>query len=226
MDLKGFGASYIVALTQEGYLQTVADFYTLADHRLELIEKGILGKEKNTDKLLAVVEASKDNDAAQLLTGFGIPSIGKNAARTLMAHYPGILALSEAAAEELTCVEDIGEVSAKAIVDFFANPTCKEILSRLQSYGVNLEARRPEAEGTSLAGSTFVITGTLPTMGRKEAEALILANGGKVTGSVSKKTTYLLAGENAGSKLDKANSLGISVLSEEDLLGLINNTRE
>jgi DNA ligase (NAD+) len=118
-------------------------------------------------------------------------------------------------------VEDIGEISAAAIAEYFANPTCQDIVRRLQSKGVNMNYQKKEAAGTSLAGLTFVITGTLPTMGRKEAAELIESHGGKVTGSVSKKTDYLVAGESAGSKLEKANALGISVLSEEELQQMI-----
>lgn len=118
-------------------------------------------------------------------------------------------------------VNDIGEVSAAAIIDFFADPATKTMLEQLKKSGVNMEALVQEGADRILAGKTFVITGTLPTMERKAAAELIERHGGKVTGSVSKKTTYLVAGEHAGSKLDKANALGISVLSEEQLLSLI-----
>ncbi len=222
MDLKGFGASYIIALIEQGYLSDVSDFYALRNYRTELIEKGILGKEKNTDKLLAVVEASKSNDAYKLLTGLGISGIGKNAARTLMGHYASIMDLANASVEELQAVEDIGEITARALHEYFHNDDCLALIARLQQAGVNMEVAQVAAASAKLEGATFVITGTLPTMGRKEAEELILANGGKVTSSVSKKTTYVLAGENAGSKLDKAGALGISVLAEDELFAMIN----
>lgn len=221
MDMKGFGATYIQELVRLGYLKDIADIYTLKDYRDELIDKGIMGKEKNTDKLLGVIEASKSNDAYRLVTGFGISGIGKAAAKSLMNHFGSIDALSQADAEALTQVEDIGEISAKAVCDFFHNPTCQELVSRLQSYGVNMEKEESSGGDNALGQKTFVITGTLPNMGRKEAAELIERHGGKVTGSVSKKTDYLVAGDNAGSKLDKANSLGIPVLSEEELIKMI-----
>ena len=170
---------------------------------------------------MGVIEASKSNDAYRLVTGFGISGIGKAAAKSLMNHFGSIDALSQADAEALTQVEDIGEISAKAVCDFFHNPTCQELVSRLQSYGVNMEKEESSGGDNALGQKTFVITGTLPNMGRKEAAELIERHGGKVTGSVSKKTYYLVAGDNAGSKLDKANTLGIPVLSEEELIKMI-----
>lgn len=221
MDIKGFGTAYIEELVRLGYIKDIADIYTLQEHRDVLIEQGILGKEKNTDKLLGMIEESKKNDAFRLMTGLGISGIGKAAAKSLLAHFHSIGAIAEANVEELLQVEDIGDISAKAIYDFFHDSTCQDILRRLQSYGVNMEQEQVEGADDILAGATFVITGTLPTMGRKEAAELIEKHGGKVTGSVSKKTNYLVAGEAAGSKLDKANSLGVPVLSEEELLKMI-----
>lgn len=221
MDIKGFGAVYIEDLVRLGYIRDIADIYGLAEHRDELIAQGIIGKEKNTDKLLGMIEASKANDAYRLMTGFGIAGIGKAAAKSLLAHFGTIEAVSKASVEELMQVEDIGDVSAKAIYDFFANPTCQELVRRLQLYGVNMKREQSEDGDDRLGGQVFVITGTLPTLGRKEATELIEKHGGKVTGSVSKKTDFLVAGEAAGSKLDKANSLGIAVLTEEELWRMI-----
>ncbi len=221
MDIKGFGATYIEDLVRLGYIQDIADIYTLSEHREELIEKGIIGKEKNTDKLLGVIEASKENDAYRLLTGFGISGIGKAAAKSLMNHFKSIDAIAKASLEDLIQVNDIGEISARAIYEFFREETCKVVLERLQSYGVNMTKEETLGGDNIFEGQTFVITGTLPNMGRKEAAELIESHGGKVSGSVSKKTSYVVAGESAGSKLDKANSLGITVLSEEELLKLI-----
>lgn len=221
MDIKGFGAVYIEDLVRLGYIRDIADIYGLAEYRDELIAQGIIGKEKNTDKLLGMIEASKANDAYRLMTGFGIAGIGKAAAKSLLAHFGTIEAVSKASVEELMQVEDIGDVSAKAIYDFFANPTCQELVRRLQLYGVNMKREQSEDGDDRLGGQIFVITGTLPTLGRKEATELIEKHGGKVTGSVSKKTDFLVAGEAAGSKLDKANSLGITVLTEEELWRMI-----
>ena len=125
--------------------------------------------------------------------------------------------------EDLIRVNDIGEISAKSIYDYLHDSTNIEIINRLESYGLNMTEQEKEGASDKLSGLTFVITGTLPTLGRKEAQELIELNGGKCSGSVSKKTNYLVAGEAAGSKLDKANSLGVPVLSEEELFAMLNN---
>lgn len=221
MDIKGFGTVYIEELVRQGYIRDIADIYLLKEHREELIEKGILGKEKNTDKLLGMIEASKAQDACRLLTGLGIPGIGKAAAKSLLAHFGSVDAIACASVEELVQVEDIGQISAEAIAAYFDTPVCKELLARLQSYGVNMQYEENSRESALLAGKTFVLTGTLPTMGRKEAAQLIESHGGRVTGTVSKKTSYLVAGEGAGSKLEKANALNIPVLSQEELLLMV-----
>ncbi len=221
MDIKGFGATYIIDLVREGYLKDIADIYSLREYRDELIDKGIIGKEGNTDKLLKVIEDSKSNDANMLLTGLGIPGIGKGAAKSLIKHFKSIDAIMNADVEAIKEVEDIGEISAKSIYEYFHNDKNIDIINRLVKCGVNMESNA-KAASDIFAGKTFVITGTLPTMGRKDAAKLIEDNGGKCSGSVSKKTDYLVAGENAGSKLDKANSLGITVISEEELLDMLN----
>lgn len=222
MDIRGFGSVYVMELVRLGYVKDIADIFSLKNHREALIEQGIIGKEKNTDKLLDAIEKAKENDAYQLMTGFGIPNIGKAAAKALLKHFKSILAVASATEEELQQVSDIGEVSARYIHDFFASEAVAQMLTRLQEQGVNMEAKETE-QGQSLAGKTFVVTGTLPTLGRKEASALIEKNGGKAAGSVSKKTDFVLAGENAGSKLTKAQELGIPVLSEEQFLQMISN---
>lgn len=217
MDIKGFGATYIMELVRLGYLKDIADIYDLKQHREELIEQGIIGKEKNTDKLLDAIEKSKQNEAFQLLTGFGIPNVGKTAAKTILKHFGSIEALMQADMESLQQVADVGEVTALCIRNYFQDENNCKIIERLKEAGVNMEMAESGSEDGRFDGLTFVITGTLPTMDRKAAAALIEAHGGKVSGSVSKKTNYLLAGENAGSKLTKANDLGVSVISEEEL---------
>lgn len=218
MDMKGFGNVYIEELVRRGYIRDIADIFVLKEHRQKLIEEGIIGKEKNTDKLLEVIEKAKQRDAYQLLTGFGIPNVGKAAAKAVMKQFGTMERVAEASVEELTEVPDIGEVSAGCIRSFFADASNREMLGRLKKEGVNMERIAQEGESERFAGMTFVITGTLPGMDRKQAAELIEKNGGKVSGSVSKKTTYLLAGDNAGSKLKKANELGVAVLSEAQLL--------
>ena len=217
MDIKGFGATYIMELVHLGYLKDIADIYDLKQHREELIEQGIIGKEKNTDKLLDAIEKSKQNEAFQLLTGFGIPNVGKAAAKTILKHFGSIEALMQADMESLQQVADVGEVTALCIRNYFQDESNCNIIERLKEAGVNMEMQESDNQDGRFDGLTFVITGTLPTMDRKAAAALIEAHGGKVSGSVSKKTNYLLAGENAGSKLTKANDLGVSVISEEEL---------
>lgn len=217
MDIKGFGATYIMELVRLGYLKDIADIYDLKQHREELIEQGIIGKEKNTDKLLDAIEKSKQNEAFQLLTGFGIPNVGKAAAKTILKHFGSIEALMQADMESLQQVADVGEVTALCIRNYFQDENNCKIIECLKEAGVNMEMAETGSEDGRFDGLTFVITGTLPTMDRKAAAALIEAHGGKVSGSVSKKTNYLLAGENAGSKLTKANDLGVSVISEAEL---------
>lgn len=218
MDIKGFGTVYIEELVRKGYIASIADIYHLKDHREKLIEEGLIGKEKNTDKLLDNIEKSKANDAYKLLTGFGIPNVGKAAARTILRHFKTIDAVREADVEELQRVNDVGEVSAECIRKYFDDKENQKLLVSLKESGLNMECLEQQGEDSRFAGLTFVITGTLPGMDRKEAAALIEKFGGKVTGSVSKKTDYLLAGENAGSKLTKATELGTKVISEEDLI--------
>ncbi len=220
MDIKGFGTVYVEELVRLGYLKDIADIYALKNYREELIEQGIIGKEKNTDKLLEAIEKSKENDAAQLLTGFGIPNVGKAAAKSILREFKSIGNLREADADSLVNVNDIGAVSANCILDFFADQENCRMLERMEEYGVNMESKE-QLSGSRFEGMTFVITGTLPTLERKEAAALIEQQGGKVSGSVSKKTSAVLAGENAGSKLTKAQDLGIRIISEEELLAML-----
>jgi len=221
MDIKGFGEVYIEELVRRGYIKDIADIYALKDSRDALIEEGIIGKEKNTDKLLTAIEGSKANDAVRLFTGFGIPNVGKAAAKALLAKFKDIEVIMNLSVEELIQVNDIGEISANSIYDYLHDEVNKGIIARLKAYGVNMVEEEKEGATDKFAGLTFVITGTLPTMGRKECQELIELNGGKCAGSVSKKTSYLVAGEAAGSKLDKANSLGVTVLSEADLLQML-----
>lgn len=222
MDIKGFGTVYIEELVRLGYLRNIADIYALREHREELIEQGIIGKEKNTDKLLDAIEKSKENDAGRLLTGFGIPNVGKAAAKAILREFQSIDALMQADRESLQKVNDIGEVSAGCILEYFAKEENRRIVERMKEYGVNMNSKE-QPLGSKFEGMTFVITGTLPTLGRKEAAALIEEQGGKISGSVSKKTSMVLAGESAGSKLTKAQELGIQVISEEELHQMLNS---
>lgn len=224
MDIKGFGTSAVIALTHVGYLHDIADIYTLHEHRDELISSGIIGREKTVDKLLDAVAHSKENTPDRLLTGLGIAGIGRAAAISLMQEFPSVDALAEAArgdAEKILAVPDMGEVSARSLAEFFDSEAGRGLLEKFRAAGVNFVSAPRERTGTALEGKSFVITGTLPTLSREECAALITAHGGTVKGSVSKKTDYLVAGEAAGSKLAKAEFLGVPVLDEAALRRMI-----
>lgn len=220
MDIKAFGSTYVETLVDEGYLHNYVDIYRLQEYRDELVEKGIMGKEKNTDKILAAIEESKQNPVDKFLTGLAIRNVGKASAKEIMKHFDSLKGLAEAGVEQLVQIPDVGEITAECIHDYFADAENRRLLSEAEALGINMKSQMQEA-GTGLAGLTIVVTGTLPTLGRKEAAELIENNGGKCTGSVSKKTSYVLAGEAAGSKLDKARSLGIPVITEEELFAMI-----
>lgn len=221
MDIKGMGEQNIHALIEGEYIHDIADIFNLAVHRDELIAKGVIGKEKNTDKLLAAIEKAKENEPQRLVTGLGIAGIGKAAARELMLHYGSIDALAEADVESIQQVRDIGSIGSQAIYEYFRDDVNRDILRRLREYGVNMELQDTGIVDDVLAGKTVVVTGTLPTLSRNDAKNMIEAHGGKAAGSVSKKTDYVLAGEAAGSKLVKAQELGITIIDEAEFLQLI-----
>ena len=222
MNIIGLGETLVDTLVREGYLKNYADLYHLKEHRAELIEKGLIGKEKNTDKILNAIEASKENEPYRLLTGLGIRNVGERTARDIMMHYRDMDSLMSASGEELEAIEDVGSTTAESIMAFFADPGNREIIEALRAAGVRMKMTETEDAGEALKGLTIVVTGTLPTLGRKEVTELIQKNGGKCTGSVSKKTDLLVAGEDAGSKLQKAQELGIRIIDEAALLEMIN----
>ena len=219
MDIKGFGMMYIKTLIDNGYIKDPSDIYNLYTYRDELIAKGLIGKEKNTDKLLAAIENSKKNAPWRLLCGLGILNIGKAAARSLLNHFGSFDKLVQASEEEIKEVNDIGDISAKQVYDFFQAEDNRKMLEKFKRAGVNMEQEITVAGG-KFAGLTFVLTGTLTTMSRNEAAELIQSFGGKASSSVSKKTNYVVAGENAGSKLTKAENLGIKILSEAEFIAM------
>ena len=221
MDIKGFGFAYVETLVDHGYLKDLSDIYGLIDKRQELLDKKIIGLVKSTDNLLNAIEGSKNNDAIKLLTSLGISNVGKSAAKSLMKKFKSIDNLMKASYAQLIEVNDIGDISAMAILNYFKNPDNQAVVQRLKEYGVNMNIIEAQDGDERFDGKTFVVTGTLPTLSRKAASELIEKHGGKVSGSVSKKTDYLLAGENAGSKLTKAQNLGINVISEETLLEMV-----
>ena len=221
MDIKGLGEKNIAALIEKGFLHTIVDIFRLKEHREELISQGVVGKEKNTDKLLAAIEEAKKNEPQRLLTGLGIPGIGKAAAAALMQHFKTLEALENASDEAILAVRDMGETSVAAIRSYFQNEGNAKICRELQQLGVATAVQERAAQGDELADMSFVVTGTLHHFGRREITELIEQHGGRVTSSVSKKTDCLVAGENAGSKLQKAEQLGIRILTEEEFLQLI-----
>ncbi len=218
MNIIGMGEAVIESLTNHGFIRNYADFYHLYKRKGEIYP--IIG-EKTTNKILDEIEKSKARGAERLLTGFGIRNVGKNTAKTLMKSFDSIEELQNASYEQLIAVEDIGDTTAKCILEFFGNNDVKEMIGKLKESEVKMTSDSVKTVSNKLEGLTIVVTGTLPTMGRKEVVELIEAHGGKCTGSVSKKTNYLVVGEDAGSKLAKAQALGIPILSETELLEMI-----
>ena len=221
MNIMGLGEKQVDALVKQGYLKDYGDIYSLKDRRAELIGTGIIGKEKNTDKILAAIEESKQNHPARLLAALAIRNVGRNTAKDIMKHFSSLEELIAASREQLTAIDDVGETTADCILDFFAREENRAIMDKLRAAGVNMAMPEEKAASSVLAGKTLVVTGTLPTLGRKEVTELIEKNGGKCAGSVSKKTDLVVAGEAAGSKLTKAQELGIKVIDEAELLRIL-----
>ena len=217
MAIDGLGEAVAVQLTERGFVHTVADLYSLTKEQLLQLDKF---KDKSAQNLLDAIEASKQNNLDKLVFGLGIRNIGDKAAAQLAEHFGSMQALAAASGEEIAAIDCIGAVMAQSVTEFFARGGTADLLTRLQAAGVNMEWHG-EKKGTALAGMTLVVTGTLPHLSRQEAEALIVQNGGKASGSVSKKTSYVVAGEAAGSKLTKAQTLGIPILDEAGLYRLI-----
>lgn len=220
LDIKGFGEEYIRDLVEKEYLSNIADVFELKNMREKLLEDKIFGLEKNTDKILAQIEVSKDAPAEKVLAGLGIPNVGKATAKELLRSFDSIDDIMSASLEDLTAVGDIGEISALAIKSFFEDEENRKIIEKLREEGLNFVQDKTEM-GDKLQGLSICITGTLPTMSRDEASALIEKNGGKVVSSVSKKTSMLLEGEAAGSKAVKARELGIRIITESELLSML-----
>ena len=222
MDIKGLGETAIPKLIGEGLVKNIADVYKLHMHRDELLAKKIFGLEKSTDKILAAIEESKKNSPAKLLTGLGIFGVGSAAARDLIQHFGGLEELAKASPEDLQAVPDVGEVTARHVRAFFDDADNLKILAELKEMNLTMEAEKKIfAEDSPIAGKSFVLTGKLEKFTRDEASALITERGGLVKGSVSKNTDYVIVGEKAGSKLKKAQELGIKTLTEDDFEKLL-----
>ncbi len=217
MDIEGLGAAIVEQLTENGLIQSPADIYYLTFEEMKSLWKS---GETAAKKLLAAVDASKQQDLGRLIYALGIRQVGAKTGKVLAQHFGSMDALASASVEELTAVSDVGAVTAENIYEWFRQPQSKDLLERLRSVGVNFESRRVVTD-TRFAGMTFVLTGALTKFTRDEATEKIELFGGKAAGSVSKKTTYVVVGENAGSKEKKARELGIPILSEDDFLKMI-----
>ena len=218
LDIEGLGEAVVAQLVEAGLIETYADLYELTKEQLIPLERMA---EKSAQNLIDAIEASKQQPFERVLYALGIRFVGSKVAKDLAKAFGSIDAIMGATAEQLSEVDSIGPRIADSVVQFFESEANRAITERLRSYGLQFEIEQSETASNKLEGLTFVITGTLPNLKRTEAATLIEENGGKVTSSVSKKTSYLLAGEEAGSKLDKAQKLGVPVISEEELLRMI-----
>lgn len=217
MNIEGLGPQLVELLLREGLIHDAADLYTLTAEVLSPLER--MG-EKSAANLVAAIGRSKEAGLGRLIYALGIRSIGQVAAASLAARFGNLEALFSATAEELLAIDDFGQITTDYVLNYFSHPQNIELCRRLMAAGVRTEASFVPTNG-NLSGLTFVLTGTLDGMTRDEAEAMIKAAGGKVTGSVSKKTSYVVAGTQAGSKLTKAQSLGVPVIGKEQLLSML-----
>jgi DNA ligase (NAD+) len=223
MDIDGLGERAIDQFVDAGLLPDIAAIYDLPSRRDAILALDRWAP-KSVDRLVAGIDASKQQPYARVLFALGIRFVGEGVAKILARAFPTIDELSTATMEQLTAVSEIGESIATSVIEFFAEPHTADLIARLRAHGVQFEAERTEQLEQRFAGMTFVLTGELVNMTRREAEERIEALGGKAAGSVSKKTTYVVAGANAGSKLTKAQELGVQVISEDDLLTMLNNS--
>lgn len=217
MDIDGLGTAVATQLVSKGMVHSAADLYTLTLEQLLTLDKF---KEKSATNLLQAIQHSKQNNLDKLLFGFGIRNIGDKAAALLAEHFGSMQAIREATAEQIGEIDGFGGVMAQSVLEFFAKEGTADLVHRLADCGVNMQWKG-EPKGDKLTGKTLVVTGTLETLSRSEAEALIVKNGGKASGSVSKKTSYVVAGAAAGSKLTKAQALGVPVLTEQEFLAML-----
>ncbi len=221
MNIDNLGESVIEQFIENGLIKSAADLYYLKKEDISALDR--LG-EKSAQNIIDAIEKSKEAGLEKLLCGLGIRHIGEKAAQTLAAKFGDIRAIMNATAEELCMADDIGKESAQSVVSFFDGEHAQMLIARLIDAGVSVESKEKPL-GNALEGKTVVVTGTLPTLKRAEAEALIRAHGGNASGSVSKKTDFVLCGTDAGSKLTKAQNLGIKIINEEEFLEIINSQK-
>ncbi len=218
MDINGMGPSAVDALIEAGLVRRVSDLYELTEQDVLTLNNF---KEKSASNLVTAIQNSKNNNLNQLLSALGIRNCGEKAATLICEHFGSLEKLMKASSEEIAAIEGIGPVIGENVAEYLSMESVSDLLGRLRELGVNL-TYHSDRESELLTGKTFVVTGTLEGYSRKEIEDLIQNNGGKVSSSVSKKTTYVLAGENAGSKAEKANALHVPIISENDLLQMLN----
>jgi DNA ligase (NAD+) len=219
MDIRGLSYGRIEQLLQEGLISDAASLYDLTSERLVQVERFA---RKSADQLVEAIAASKQQPLSRLLFGLGIDHVGEIAARELARHFGSMDALAAADREAIAAVHGIGDVIAESVATWFESEGGQRLISRLAERGLNFQEPRVEASGTAFQGLTVVITGTLPTLSRDSAKALVEQHGGKVSDSVSKKTSFVVVGENAGSKLEKARTLGVEIIDEAELLHRVN----
>ena len=217
MDIEGLGPAVVQQLVDSGLVRNAADLYAL--HAADVAKLDRMGA-KSAENLIHALEKSKGNDLSRLIYGLGIRQVGEKAAKVLAAHFKTFDALEAASLEELTEINDVGEITAQCIKDYLAEPQSQDLICRLREAGVNMESTQQLVD-ERFAGMTFVLTGTLTRFDRKAAQAMIEERGGKAAGSVSKRTTYVVAGDAAGSKLKKAQDLEIPVLTEEEFARML-----
>ncbi len=225
MDIEGLGTALIDLFVEEGFLHTYADIYDLRNRREDLIAIERLG-EKSVDNLLKAVEDSKEQAFSKVLFALGIRYVGSGAAKKLADHFNRIDDLIAADEEKIEAIHDIGPSISQSVVKFFKDPHNQKVIERLKKHGLNFASAKKVEKETFFTGKTFVLTGTLSSFSREEASDKIIMFGGKVTSSVSKNTDFLVCGENAGSKLTKAEKLGVSILNESDLLKKLDESEQ
>jgi DNA ligase (NAD+) len=219
MDIDGLGDALVDQLLARGLVHSVADLYQLTVPQLLELER--MG-EKSAAKVVKNIEKSRSQPLARVLNGLGIPFVGERTAQLLAGHFGDLDHIANASLETLQEVDEVGPKVGESIAQFFAEERNRDLVEKLRRAGLQFTgAKLPKKKSGPLAGLTFVVTGTLPTLKREEAKARIEEAGGKVAGSVSSKTNYLLAGEDAGSKLDKARELNVPVLDEDGLLAML-----
>jgi DNA ligase (NAD+) len=219
MDIRGIGERQTELLVEQGLVNDVADLYALTTEDLLKLE-GFA--QKKADNLIGAIEQSKQRPLEHVIIGLGIPQVGTVAAQDLARRFGSIDALMQATPEEIEAIEGLGPTAAASIREFFSREQNRAVIEKLRAAGVTMQTSDSrEQQGSQLEGKTFVLTGTLPTLTRDEASALIEAHGGRVTSSVSKKASYVLAGESPGSKLNRARDLGISIIGEDELRALL-----